>query len=921
MKARSLIISAVGTVAVLGLSSLAYSAQSGGPHLGDHLVGRQGDGTVLTAENKFIDPLGTTIEQSGQVMDLAIRPDGQTAVDLTASGNSLLTVVDLANHKVVQTYTPVKGDGTIGVGGVLYSADGSQVWVAQTTDLLRLDVAADGTLSNPAVVRMPTSTPGGIPTGADGYPAAPLPSGLTWAPDGTTILVTLSGWNALAAISSTTGKTRWQAQVGMAPRDVVVSGGKAFVSNEAGRTPRSGDFTNYSYDSAVVADRTDGRAASGTVSAISLQGSHAVRSITTGLDPSALLVDDSNVLVTNSSDDTVSVIDSGSGKVTRTFNVNPLPGQPFGSSPNALVRLDQGHLAVSLGRDNALAVYAYTGGTSTPVFDGLIPTAWYPGKVFLDRQLGKLVVGNLKGVGALDGKSTISEGPGTKPATGRQVYNDKGVVQVLAVPKPRQMAALTARVFSLNQWNGLKKRSQGGSTQVPAVPVPQRVGDPSPIKHVFVIVRENRTYDQELGDLPQGNGDAKLTQFGERVTPNAHALARQFGTIDNLYSEGTNSATGHTWLDAAWVNDYLERSYANYVRDYGQPDAMVYPKSGFLWDDATAHGLSARVWGEYAEYYTGPNGQPATGDWKDWYRDSQILEGQRHGKLHAPLGYYTTKADVPSLNKILAPDFPNFETQIPDQYRADLFLRDLKGYEKRGTLPALNMMWVMCDHTTGTVPGYPTPAAQVADNDLATGRIVDAISHSKFWKSTAIFIVEDDSQNGVDHVDGHRNVLLVASPYARRGAVIHDYYSQANVTRTVEQILGLPPMNQIDLAAQPMDDVFTDKPDFTPYTFHANRIPLDTMNATLKQAKSPIQREWIRWSGRQDFSRPDMLSFEAFNRLTWYSTYHFARPYPGDAKVLSPAEVVARFPQTAMTSDPDGTLPQTRAQLPHVAGR
>ncbi|MGI8699869.1 MAG: alkaline phosphatase family protein [Nocardioidaceae bacterium] len=693
------------------------------------------------------------------------------------------------------------------------------------------------------------------------------------------------------------------------------------MSNEAGRRPKSGDFVNYSYDSAVRADRVDGRATSGTVSMVDLDRKRVAHTVDVGLDPSALLVDGSNVLVTNSSDDTVSVIDRSSARVTRTFNVNPLPGQPFGSSPNALVRLNKDHVAVSLGRDNALAVYEYEGRTSTPVFDGLIPTAWYPGKVLMDKHLGKLVVGNLKGVGALGKKRTILQGPGTDPATSHQVYADIGVVQTLNVPKPDEMAALTARVFALNQWDGIKARNAVSTGDAPAAPVPARIGDPSPIKHIFLIVRENRTYDQELGELKRGNGDASLTQFGEQVTPNAHALARRYGTIDNLYSDGTNSATGHTWLDAAWVNDYLERSYANYVRNYGQPDAMVYPKSGFLWDNAITHGLDARVWGEYAEYFTGPNGQPASGDWKDWYRDSQILEGQRQGKLHAPLGYYTTKADVPSLNKILEPDYPNFQTQIPDQYRADIFLRDLKGYEKSGNLPALNMLWVMADHTEGTVPGYPTPSAMVADNDLATGRIVDAISHSKFWKSGAIFIVEDDSQSGVDHVDGHRNVLLVASPYARRGAVVHDYYSQLNVTRTIEQILGLPPMNQLDLVAEPMYDVFTDKPDFTPYTFQHNRIPLDTMNPTSNQADSPLQREWISWSQQQDFTKPDMVNFEAFNRLTWYSSYGFARAYPGDAKVLTPGEVAARFPQTPLTSDPDGTLPQTRAQVPHVAGR
>ncbi len=269
------------------------------------------------------------------------------------------------------------------------------------------------------------------------------------------------------------------------------------------------------------------------------------------------------------------------------------------------------------------------------------------------------------------------------------------------------------------------------------------------------------------------------------------------------------------------------------------------------------------------------------------------------------------------MNKILEPDYPNFQLQIPDQYRADIFLRDLKGYEKSGNLPSLNMLWVMDDHTSGIYPGQPIPISAVADNDLATGRIIDGISHSKFWKDSAVLVVEDDSQNGIDHVDGHRNILLAASPYAKRGAVVHTYYSQLNITRTIEQILGLPPMNQLDLAAQPMYDLFTNTADTRPYNVIPNNVPLDTLTPPTT-TMTGIARAWADWSATQNFRSEDQIAFAPFNRLTWYTSNNFTKPYPGDTKVLTPTEVLARFPQTHNQND--GETP-TRAQTPHTAGR
>ena len=921
MRRRSRSMCVLGAVAVLTTSTAAYAAAGNGRNkpLSDHLVGRQADGSVLNPDNQYVTPAGVSIEQTGRPMDLAVRPDGHTAVDLTKSGSGLFTVVDLVEHKVLQQYTPPKGTGSgnVGVTGLLYSRDGDTLYATQTTDILRFAVAADGTLSSPAVIKIPADA--SVPKSPAGAAAAPLPTGLAWAPDGTHILVVIDGWDRIGVLDPATSTLSAQTPVGVAPRDIVVIGNHAFVSNEGGRRPTADDFTNLSYDSPVVADKKDGRADSGTVSEVDLATNQVVHTYKVGLDPSSLLAHGGELLVTNSSDDTVSVIDTVRHQVAQTFNVNPLPGQPFGSSPNALEFLDPTHLAVSLGRNNALAVYEYRGARHPAAFDGLIPTAWYPGTLHWDAPLDRLIVANQAGVGALGKDGTISEGPGTTPATGRQVFADVGTVGIVARPTRQEMAGYTAQVFADNQWNGLRSRNQRGSGHARPAAVPRRTGDPSKIKHVFMIVRENRTYDQELGDDPRGNGNPAYAQFGQHVTPNAHALARQFPLIDNLYSDGTNSASGHTWLDASFVNDYLERSYANYIRDYGQPDAMVYPKSGFLWDNAQAHGLSAHVWGEYAEFWNGPDQTACPGTWTDWYKDSQILEGKATGTPHVPVGYCRTTADVPSLDKILSRDFPNFQTNITDQYRADLFERDFAAYEKNGRLPALNMLWVMDDHTNGLNAGYPTPSAMVADNDLATGRIIDTISHSRYWKDSAVFVVEDDSQNGIDHVDGHRNVTMIASPYARHGAVDHTYYSQLNVVRTIEQILGLPPMNQLDMAAEPMFGAFDDRPDYRPYQAVPNNIPLDTMNGTAAQATDPMQKTWLTWSEKQDFRSEDQLAFAPFNRLTWYATTGWKRPYPGDAKVMTPDEVLRRFPQTTVPNSIDNDLPSSRAQTPHRA--
>jgi hypothetical protein len=495
----------------------------------------------------------------------------------------------------------------------------------------------------------------------------------------------------------------------------------------------------------------------------------------------------------------------------------------------------------------------------------------------------------------------------------------------------------TDQVFRNNRWDRLnvlakseathcdnntnKESNPNGQNQNQSAnaPVPAW-GGCSPIKHVFLIIKENRTYDQVLGDMPTGNGNTANTMFGSNVTPNQHALATRFPQLDNYYASGIASDEGHQWINEAWVTSYLEKmEFGGPERGYPYDggDALAYAPTGFLWQNATRSGLSVRDYGEFAAQFTGPSGSisnwsdPAT--WQKFYQDSQILAGQQQGNLNTPPGTYTAKSDVPSLKNVLSPSYPPFNTaSIPDQYRAQIFLQEFNNYEKNHNLPNLSVLTLPQDHTVGTAPGMPTPNAMVADNDLALGKIVDTISHSPDWKDSAIFVTEDDAQDGLDHVDGHRTTGFVISPYARTG-VVSTTYTQIDMVRTIEQILGMPAMNQADLAATPMFDAFTSKPDFAPFTAMPNQIPLDQLSPAPAPAANPLttsstktaEQAWAQWSGKafSGSGKGDQQNTSQLNRDIWYGVKGFATPYPGDKTVKLPDQAAGG---AAPTKNGDG---------------
>jgi hypothetical protein len=427
---------------------------------------------------------------------------------------------------------------------------------------------------------------------------------------------------------------------------------------------------------------------------------------------------------------------------------------------------------------------------------------------------------------------------------------------------------MSATVALNNTWADKSNVSVRAGKKGEKVPVPVLPDQTSVFKHVVYIIKENRTYDQVFGDIPRGNGDTSLVEFGYEVTPNHHKLAETFALLDNFYCSGVLSADGHQWTDEAFVTDYLEKSFGGFSRSYPYDgdDALAYASSGFIWDNVLRNGLTFRDYGEFVNAII----EPEDATFSDIYRD--FTEGTGKIRIEAV-------ANLEQLKPYLCKTFIGFPSKVPDVYRAAEFIRELKEFEKNDNFPNFIIMLLPNDHTSGTRPGMPTPRASVADNDLALGQIVEAISESKFWKETCILVTEDDPQAGLDHVDGHRTVGLVISPYTKRGEVVSTYYSQINMVRTIENILGIPAMNQLDLSAEPMADCFTGKADFTPYKAVKNNIPLDEMNPELVSI-SGDQLYWARKSMEQDLDDVDRIDEDTFNRIIWHSVKGYDRPYP-----------------------------------------
>jgi YVTN family beta-propeller protein len=813
---------------------------------GSRTVGIQPKGSILVPSNQLLRPAGFQVYLPGRPIDLVLSPDEKL---LFVKNMNSLDLINVSDRTILQSL-PYPNAGASPTGMCL-SADGHKVVVTDASNHINI-----ATLDKGNIMRWEKSII--LPAPAIGGP--PVPCGVAFNGTEDKLYVTLSRSNSLAVVNLKDPTDIIQIPVGIAPYDIVIaSGHKAYVTNLGGRRPHPQETTYNTSGSQVLVDPVTGIANHGSVSVIDLDRNTEVKSIPVGLLPAGMVLSPNHdkLYVACANSDIVAVINTKKEEITDTLSVHAQKDLPFGSAPNDLtISPDGRYLYIANGTENAICVIK----TDTPYQPaGYIPTGWYPGSVIINKNGNFLYVANVKGVGSLNQRTNRH---------GHNTHDVLGTVSIIAVPNKQDLEDMTSIVHRNNSFVQMLAKMHPTGKSRKKVPVPWLPSQTSYFKHVVYIIKENRTYDQVFGDLSQGNGDTSLVEFGREITPNHHRLAEDFLLMDNFNCSGILSATGHQWTNEAYVTNYLEKSFGGFTRSYpyNGDDALAYASSGFIWDNVLRNGLTFRDYGEFVKTTVKPEGS----NWSDIYND--LLNGTNKVIISAT-------GSIEQLTPYVCPTYPAFTLNIPDQYRASEFIKELKGYEQNNNFPNFIIMELPNDHTSGTTPGLPAPAAAVADNDLALGRIIEAISHSKFWKETCIFVTEDDPQAGLDHVDGHRTVGFVISPYTKRGKVTSTYYSQINMVRTMENILGIPPMNQLDLTADPMLDCFTNKPDFTPYTAVKNHIPLNQLNLALDKLDGK-ELYWAKKSLEQDLDEEDLVDDDIFNRIIWHAVKGYNTPYP-----------------------------------------
>lgn len=670
------------------------------------------------------------------------------------------------------------------------------------------------------------------------------------------VYVVLNGNNELLKIRWSDKSVVWKAATGVAPYGVTKANGKIYVTNWAGPlvTDSSKESAGVPWGSSYT-DPVTGATAMGTVSIYNPASGKLLKEIKTGLHPTAIAAgkDGKYVYVCNGSSDYISIINTVTNAVTEKISTGIFNAayKKEGSTPNALaLSADNKYLYVSNGLDNAVAVIELKKDKANmhvgkSFIKGFIPTEAYPAGLVIKNNY--LVVANLES----DGADVINQ---QKKA--RSIHNQLASVSIISLPSQSELKKYTETVYDQNMQSRMKSSFLPARKDITPKPIPERIGEPSVFKHVIYIIKENKTYDQVLGDMPVGRGDSSLCVFGKQVTPNIHSLAEQFGWMDNYYASGKSSAEGHQWTDAGMVSDYVEKNVRAWLRSYPhrQEDALVYNKTGFIWNQAMAYGKTVRIYGEACKTVYDEKLK-----WTDLFR---------HYQSGSQPNWYNTSTIQPIRN-IISPTFPDCDNMVfSDQQRASEFIKEWEQYEQHNNLPNLLILSLPNDHTAGTSPGWPTPNAMVADNDLALGRIIEKITNSKYWDSTVVFVTQDDSQSGWDHISAYRTVGLVISPYSKPGVTTTNY-NQTSILRSIEQILGIPTMHIIDATASPMFDCFEkEKKDFR-YIVKPNNIPLDEMNKPLAELKGKA-RKYALESLNEVFNEVDGGRDDAMNRILWY---------------------------------------------------
>ena len=836
------------------------------------IPGARADGSVLLPNQWSLRPAGKQVAVGDFPVQIAVHPSGKYAAVLHCGyGQHEVVVLQVVTGKIASR-TPL----AVAFYGITFTRDGQSLFVSGAADekVYRFPFA-DGFLALPVEINLREAKVRGVP------------AGLAVDAAGTTLYAANVWGHCVDEVDLKSGQVSWEFKFsGGASDKAYATNAAAAPLDEAAATKRAevAQDPTQSQDPfpyACVLDENRRRLyvslwAQASVAVLDLKTRELIARWPTEEHPNEMVLSKSgeHLFVANANRNSVSVIETASGKTIEVLvavmmgdrtpenaprsagdnapDFSPAPGKdaaPAGNTPNSLALTpDEKTLYIANATINTLAVFDISNlGRSRSL--GFIPTGWYPTSVRVTPNGRQLLVANGKGL--ISHANRHGPQPGKDaPATVQEYIGGlmQGSVSILTLPNKgafeEQMAEWTATANSCRPKTVTRDRREAGH------PIPDAAVNPeSPIKYCLYIIKENRTYDQMLGDMREGNGDPSLCLFGESITPNHHALAREFVLLDNFYVDGEVSADGHEWTMGAYATDFVEKTWPlayghNASKKFPYPAEgnfpIATPAGGYLWDRAREAGVSYRSYGEFVSNATSTN-LPNT------------------SKVAALAGHFD-------------PWYRSFDLDYPDARRADRFLAELSRFEKEGDMPRLQILRLPNDHTSGTTVGKPTPIAQVADNDLALGRIMEGITRSKFWPQTAVFILEDDAQNGPDHVDAHRSIAFVVSPYTKRRAVDSTMYSTSSMLRTIELILGLKPMSQFDAGAMPMFNVFTAHPNTRPYL--CKPVSADRNARNLKTA-------WgAGASKKMDFTKEDAADDLALNRVIWHSIKGPAVPMP-----------------------------------------
>jgi DNA-binding beta-propeller fold protein YncE len=820
------------------LSSLPLFAE---PQPAPELPGAQKDGAVLLPNQWSLRPVGKQIEVGDFPVNIALHPDGVFAAVLHCGyGQHEVQILDIATAKVVSRANIAEA-----FYGCSFTPDGRKLIVSGSGDeVLWVFPFKNGYLAEPASIRLRQKTARGIP------------GGMAISKDGKTVYVANVWGQSVSRVRIVAGEN---GDAGAA--DITDFPFAAPIAKPAEKTGEATDDPSITKRAEQLLDSTSKDAPFPYTCVLDeergrlyvslwAQKHVAVIDLTTWKEiarweveehPNEMLLKGGkHLLVANANRNSVSVIDVDSGRVVETLVAELMPDAPPGNTPNSLALSPNGEfLFVANANINTVSVFEMEEpGKSRSL--GFIPSGWYPTSVRVAKG-GKLLVANGKGVVSRANRNYAQPGSKAAPAGVSQYIAGilQGTVSYISLPTEEDEMEGAMKKWSAVALSCMPTTAKKiEAAQLDGNPVPRKVGDPSPIKHVIYVIKENRTFDQVLGDLGKGNGDPSLCIFPEAVTPNHHAFARDFVTLDNFYVESEVSADGHEWSMGAYATDWVEKnwpvSYGHNGKKFPYPSEGAFPAAtpagGYLWDRAKAAGVTYRSYGEFT---TSPKADGTPG-----------------------------KAKVPGLEGNFDPQYYSFDMSYPDVKRAERFISELQRFEKEWEMPRLQIVRLPNDHTSGASPGKPTPTAHVADNDLAFGQLVEAVSKSKFWASTAIFVVEDDAQNGPDHVDAHRTIAFVISPYVKRGSVDSTLYSTASM-----------------LAC------FQKEPDLRPY---AALTP-----QTDRDAKTPKTAWGAKETLKMDFTKEDAADDLVLNEIIWRNVRgaNVAMPAPvRRAWVLSEAD-------------------------------